>query len=184
MVDSRLTRKEPAEITYASPERCRVRTTTGYPRGLNSFLPWSDDSPTVKRASSTCRGVGITHTRRSKSPYPQREAPDVCSQTTPSRRQSLHRPWAHSSMTCVSYRCRPQLRHPGFPHILSNLLCLNPIPGDRYRDSVRVIHRARPRPRRKVCREPRPLPRAELAALRGVACSDVTPASCVEALLR
>ena len=62
-------RMEPAENTYASPERCRVRTTTGYPCGLNSFLPWSDDSPTVKRASSTCRGVGITHTRRSKSPF-------------------------------------------------------------------------------------------------------------------
>ena len=68
-MDSRLTRKEPAEITYASPERCRVRTTTGYPRGLNSSLPWSDDSPTVKRASSARRGVGITHTRRSESPF-------------------------------------------------------------------------------------------------------------------
>ena len=177
-------RKEPAENTYASPERCPCGlTTTGYPCGLNSPLPWSDDSPTVKRAPSTCRGVGITHTRRSESPVPQCEAPDVCPQTTPSRRQSLPRPWAHSSTTCVSYRCRSQLRHPGCPHIFSNPVCRNPIPVGRYRGSVRVIHRARPRPRRKVCREPRPRPRAELAARLGVACSDVTPASCVEALL-
>ena len=59
--------------TCASPERCP----SGFQRRVNSPLPTERRLPTVTRAPPVCRSVGITHTRRCESPFPQCEVPDA-----------------------------------------------------------------------------------------------------------
>ena len=59
--------------TCASPERCP----SGFQRRVNSPLPMERRLPTVTRAPPVCRSVGITHTRRCESHFPQCEVPDA-----------------------------------------------------------------------------------------------------------